>query len=246
VNGDDPHSRLSSISTLWSVLREAHHGNQEQAVAAQQLLMRRYGEAVRRYLLVAVRDSHVADELTQEFALALVSGSFRAADPERGRFRDYVKAVLFHLVSKYREAQKRALEALSPHSPAFAALAAPAEDLDREFDENWRAELLAHVWDALADAHPTFYTVLRFRAEHTGMPSADMAAGLSRQLGKPLTADGVRQALHRARELYGDLLVAEVAGQVEPVTVERITEELSELNLLSYCQAALDRYARQR
>jgi RNA polymerase sigma-70 factor (ECF subfamily) len=237
---------LSRISTLWSVLREAHEGNQAEAVAAQQLMMRRYGEAVRRYLLAAVRDLHAADELTQEFAVALISGSFRAADPQRGRFRDYVKTVLFHLVSKYRAAQKRNLAALPPDSPPFAALATPAEDLDRQFDEGWRAELLAHTWDALADTHPAFYTVLRFRADHAGMASADVANQLGRQLGKPLTADGFRQALHRARELYADLLLEEVARQVDPPTVERITDELTELNLLSYCQAALDRYADQR
>jgi RNA polymerase sigma-70 factor (ECF subfamily) len=242
---DDRHTRLSSISTLWSVLRDAHEGDVAAAATAQQLLLRRYGEAVRRYLLIAVGDHDLADELTQEFSLALVRGSYRGADPQRGRFRSYVKGVLFHLVSQHRRQQKGTPAALPPDSPALAALAAPAEDLDRHFDEGWRAEVLAHTWDALADARPTFYAVLRLKGEHPGMPSAQMAARLSGKLGKPLTADGIRQTLRRARQLYAELLIEEVARQLDPPTVERITEELSALNLLRYCQAALDRYARK-
>jgi RNA polymerase sigma-70 factor (ECF subfamily) len=247
VDSDHTPRRLSSITTLWSVLREAHEGKGEAATAAQELLMRRYGEAVRRYLLAVVRDPHAADELTQEFALALVRGSFRAADPQRGRFRDYVKTVLYHLVvSKYREAQKQPRAVLPPNSPALANLAAPAPDADQAFDQACREDLLARAWDALADAHPTFYAVLRFKAEHAQMPYAEVAAQLGRQLGKPLTADGVRQAMHRARELYADLLVEEVARSLESPTLERVTEELGDLNLLTYCQPALDRYSRQR
>ena len=246
MDSDLTPSRLSGITTLWSVLREAHEGKGETATAAQELLIRRYGEAVRRYLLAAVRDPHAADELTQEFALALVRGSFHAADPQHGRFRDYVKTVLFHLVSKYREAQKKRRAVLAPDSPALAKLAAPAHDADQAFDQACREDLLARAWDALADAHPTYYAVLRFKTEHDQMPYAEVAAQLGRQLGKPLTADGARQAMHRARELYADLLLEEVARSLESPTLERVTEELGELNLLIYCQPALDRYSRQR
>jgi RNA polymerase sigma-70 factor (ECF subfamily) len=241
VNADDLHSRLSSISTHWSVLRQAHQGNAEAAAAAQHLLMRRYGEAARRYLLSAVRDPHAADDLTQQFALCLVRGEFRRADPERGRFRDYVKSVLFHLVSKHRQAHKRDPAGLSPDSPAFAELAAPAEDLDRQFDQSWRADLLARAWDALADAQPTFYAVLRFRAANAKMPSHELARRLGRELGKPLTADGVRQTLRRARELFTQLLIDEVARSLEAPTAERVTEELRDLQLLDYCRPALGR-----
>jgi RNA polymerase sigma-70 factor (ECF subfamily) len=245
MSADDLHSRLSSISTHWSVLRQAHEGNAEAAAAGQELLMRRYGEAIRRYLLAAVRDEHAADELTQEFALSLVRGSFRGADPQRGRFRNYLKVALCHMVSKYHEARNKSLAPLPPDSPALADLAAPPPEAYSSFDQACREDLLARTWDALADAHPTFYTVLRFRAAHDEMSSEEMARHLSVLLDKRLTADGVRQALHRARELYGDLLVEEVARQLDPPTPEAVGEELRELNLLTYCQPALERYARK-
>ena len=45
--------------------------------------MLRYIGAIRRYLLALTRDPEVADELTQEFALRALLGSFKGADPSR-------------------------------------------------------------------------------------------------------------------------------------------------------------------
>jgi hypothetical protein len=64
---------------------------------------------------------------------------------------------------------------------------------------------------------------------------------LSRQLGKKLTVDGLRQTLRRARAMFADLLIVEVAQSLTEPTQEAIEEELGELNLLAYCQPALAR-----
>jgi RNA polymerase sigma-70 factor (ECF subfamily) len=241
---DDRPGRLSAISTLWSVLRQAHEGDSEAATDAQQLVMGRYGEAVRRYLLATLRDPHAADELTQEFALSLVRGAFRGADPTKGRFRDYVKTTLFHLVSTYRRKRKKDLAAVDPDGPALANVAAPEENPDAEFDRSWREDLLDRTWDALADAQPFSYAVLRFRASHQNMPSVELAQQLARRLNKPLSAAGVRQALHRARSLFAGLLVEEVARSLEQATPDAVEEEMRELGMLDYCRLALDRYRR--
>jgi RNA polymerase sigma-70 factor (ECF subfamily) len=243
MRNEELHRRLSSISTIWSVLDRAHTGPADEAVAAQQQLLLRYGRPVHRYLLAALRDPVAAEDLTQEFALNLVRGQFHRADPRRGRFRDYVKTVLFHLVSKHRKQQKKLPAPLPADSSPLAALAAPADDPDRQFYENWREELLARAWEALAEIHPLYYSVLRLRATHPKKASSELAQQLSRQLGKPFKADGVRQSLHRAREMYADLLVAEVARTLESPTVEQVQQELEDLNLLDYCPSALERYA---
>jgi RNA polymerase sigma-70 factor (ECF subfamily) len=239
---EDLNERLSKISTMWTVLRQAQAGTP--GTAAQQLLMQRYGGAVYRYLLGALRDPAAAEDLTQEFALALVRGDFRLADPARGRFRDYVKTVLFHLVSKYRKREQRQLRPLPPDSPELSALAAPPDDPDRAFRESWSQELLARAWAALQEVQPVFWAVLRLTTEHEKLSSQQMAQQLSRQLGKPLTADAVRQARHRARQLFADLLLEEVAHSVEPPTLENVEQELKELSLLEYCRSALERKAR--
>jgi RNA polymerase sigma-70 factor (ECF subfamily) len=229
-----PGHRLSNISTVWTLLQQAHAGPAADAAAAQQQLMERYGGAVRRYLLAALRDPHAADDLAQEFALSLVRGEFRRADPDRGRFRDYVKSVLFHLVSKHRKVQRKQPRPASPAEPA-----APPDDPDREFNESWRAHLLERAWQALSRSQPAYHEVLRFRSANPKMPSAQMALELTRQLGRPLTADGVRQTLRRARSVYVDLLMTEVVESLEEPTAERVGDELRDLNLLGYCEPLL-------
>jgi RNA polymerase sigma-70 factor (ECF subfamily) len=237
-------ARLSQISTSWSILRQAQGGSADAMAAAQQLLLQRYGRAVHRYLLALLRDHHAADDLTQEFGLRLVRGDFRHVDPQRGHFRNYVKTVLFHLVSGYRKKEQSSIRPLAADSPELANLVARAEEADPRFLESWREEMLARAWEALAEAQPTFYAVLRCRAADPKLSSAQMAEQLTRQLGKPLSAAGLRQTLHRARDRFADLLLEEVARSFEHPTAEQVEEELRDLGLLSYCQPALERYAR--
>ncbi len=233
--------RLSRISTMWTVLQQAHLGSVPAATAAQQLLMERYGHAINTYLRAALRDADAADELTQEFALCLIRGEFRHASPERGRFRNYVKTVLFHLMSKYRKRQQKQPRPLADDSPELTGLAASPEPTEQLFDENWRAELLARAWSVLKEVQPAFHTALHFRANHPEMRSDEMAKELSAETGKPITADGVRQTLRRAREKFADLLVTEVAHSLDTPSVDALAEELRDLNLLEHCKPALER-----
>jgi RNA polymerase sigma factor (sigma-70 family) len=238
---DDLNQRLSQISTMWTVLQQAHAGSRAEVRAAQQLLLERYGGAVHRYLVRAVGDVHAADDLLQEFALALIQGSFRGADPERKRFRFYVKTVLFHMVSRHGRGQRKKVQPLPGNSPELANLAAPSPDNDQDFDDNWRDQLLARAWEHLNQSQPLFHDVLRFRVQHPKMESADMANQLSGLLGRPFTPQGVRQTLHRARENFAELLIDEVAQTLEEPNVQRLQGELADLSLLDYCRPALKR-----
>jgi RNA polymerase sigma-70 factor (ECF subfamily) len=235
--------RLSSITTVWETLRDAHGDSAGAARAAQELLMRRYGGAVYRYVLSAVGDPAAAEDLVQEFALGLVRGDFRHADPQRGRFRNYVKTTLFRLVLGYRKRQGKLPR---PVAAARVDRPAPAPPGDARFDEAWRNNLLARTWDALSVANPTLCAVLHLRAQHPEMSAAALAEALGRQSGQPVTPVAARQLLHRARAKFADQLIDEVAHSLEAPSADRVAEELRDLNLLEHCRAALDRYARKR
>jgi hypothetical protein len=108
MDQESQHQRLGEISTLWGLIAEAAGDTPEAVNAAQQALLERYGGAVRRYLLGALRDPEAADELFQEFALRFVRGDFfHNASPQRGRFRQFVKTSLFNLVVDYQRGQRR-------------------------------------------------------------------------------------------------------------------------------------------
>jgi RNA polymerase sigma-70 factor (ECF subfamily) len=240
--------RLSLISTHWTLIRQSHEGGEKAALAARRCFFERYGGAVRRYLLGAVRDPEAADDLYQDFAYRFLRGDLRGADPERGRFRHFLKGVLSHLVADYFKRRRRQPRALPVDCPEPAGETAPAGEDDQKFLEDWRDELLARAWQGLAEAEGAtgqpFYTVLRFRANHPDLHSPEMAGWLSSQFGRPQTALGVRQLLHRARERFADLLLDEVRQSLATPTEEEVAQELLELGLLDYCKPALERSRR--
>ena len=102
---------LSRISTLWTLVAHAKDGPMGAVAAAQQALLQRYNRAVHRYFLGALGNREAADDLAQEFALRFLRGDCRGADPERGRFRDFLKGVLSHLVADFCRRRGRQMPA---------------------------------------------------------------------------------------------------------------------------------------
>lgn len=237
-------TKLSRIETLWTLVCRLQQGTVVSAATAQEQLLKRYGGAISRYLLGALRDSESADELYQEFALRFVRGDLKGADRQRGRFRDFVKGVLFHLIADHHRRRQRRPLPLSADVPEPSATDDSTAESDRQFLENWRGELLTRVWNALfehqAQTGQPFFAVLQFRAEHPDLRSEQMAQQLGPRLGKPVTAAAVRQTLHRAREKFAELLLDEVAQTLENPTVDQLEEELIDIGLHEYCRPALE------
>jgi RNA polymerase sigma-70 factor (ECF subfamily) len=238
-------TRLSGIKTHWTTLFLAHQSGDAKIAAQEQLLLRYYG-AVYRYLLGIVREPAAAEELTQDFAVRFLRGDFRRADPGRGRFRDFLKTALRHLAQDYWRKTDKALSPLPSDSSGGVPGADPDwEALDQPFLDKWREELLARAWEALEELQSKtgqpYYTALRSKTEQPEVRSAQLAEQLSATLGKPYTENGVRQLLYRARHHFADLLVAEVARSLESEEPAELEQELIELDLLCYCQSALER-----
>jgi RNA polymerase sigma-70 factor (ECF subfamily) len=238
MDRDTLDERLSRIATLWTKLRQAHGGSLDEAARAQAELLQRYGGAVYRYLLGAVRDPDVAEELTQEFALRFLRGDFRRADPGRGRFRDYLKVALRHLVTDHHRARAALPRQLSAEGPEPVAPNTD-DDTNRDFTATWRQELLEQTWKALARHKPAYHAVLRFRVENPEATSAEAAGRLSVLLGKQVTGDWVRKTQQRAQAKFAGLLIDEVARSLGTDAAEVLKGELRELDLLRYCRSAL-------
>ena len=62
----------------------------------------------------ALGDEDAALALLQEFVLRFLRGDFRRADAGCGRFRDYLKAALIHLVTDYHREQRARPRPLPP------------------------------------------------------------------------------------------------------------------------------------
>jgi RNA polymerase sigma-70 factor (ECF subfamily) len=235
---------LSLIDTLWSIVRRAHGDQTTDVQAAQRSLLDRYSGAARRYLSGALRDEDAAEEAFQEFALRFVRGDFRCADAERGRFRNFLKSVLFRLVADYHRGRKRRALTNAPEEIAPIEMAAQVPS-DEAFLEGWRAELLSRAWGALErkqqETGKPYFAVLRYRVDHPKLRSGELGRRLGEALGRSISAGNMRTLLHRARELFAELLLEEVLQSLERPELADLEEELAELRLLDYCRPALQR-----
>lgn len=238
MNGEPDH--LSQIETLWSLVRAAGDDRAAQS-SAREALIRRYDGAVRAFLRTITRDEELAAELYQEFGLRLVRGDFENAAPCRGRFRDYLKTSLRHLVTDHRRRVGR-----RPASEALSGVAEPAAASDdEEFDAAWRDELLARAWRHLeshekASGEPWF-TTLRIRVKQPKLTSSELAEEVGRQCGRIRSDTAIRKVLERSRKLFSELLLAEVAEGLESPSRDAVEQELIDVGLHDWCRAALDR-----
>jgi RNA polymerase sigma-70 factor (ECF subfamily) len=237
--------RFSQIDTVWSQVRRAHDQAATAAGQAQQELLDRYGGAVRRYALAALRNEDAANEICQEFALKFVRGDFAAADPTKGRFRSFVKTVVYRLIVDHQRRNKKLGREVNMQTNLPDLPETIYHSEDELFLNSWRDELLSKCWAALEEEeHRTgkqYFSVLRHRVDHPDLRSPELAEQLSKSLGKTITAGNLRVLLHRARDRFADLLLDEVLNSLDDASIGAVEEELIELDLLEYCRPALEK-----
>jgi len=235
------HDRLSQISTRWTVFFQAHGlaGDAEEAAkAARRELLGLYGGPVYRYLRAALRDVDATDELYQQFALKFVRGDLRRASPDHGRFRDFLKTTLRHLVVDYHRSRQRQPRPL----PAEDLVETDSSELYGEgpFERAWRDRLLARAFDRLASEEKSsgrpWWTVLRARTEFPDETAEQLATRLSALLGKTVDAGWVRKQLHFARQRFAALLIDAVRRTLDVPSPDAVVQELIDLELYEYCR----------
>lgn len=228
---DSRQSRIESIRTRWSAIKQSGAEDDYESAKAHIALFHRYERSVYKYLLGAVKDSNVADELFQEFSIKLVTGRYATADPSRGRFRDYLRRSLQNLVTDWYRKSKRDTELLDTDV---------AGTLPEDFDTSYRQGILESTMRELqkveVETGRPLATVLRLRIESPQMRSAELAEQLTRvtESSREITAPSYRKLLERARSKFSELLIFEVSKTLSDPSPEAIEAELGELKLLAY------------
>lgn len=217
---------LDQISTRWTLIHDP------------KVFIQRYAPAIRNYLGALIKNPHDAEEVAQDFFLKALRHGFSGANPDRGRFRDYLKiavrnAAMTHL-RRRPTPQAGAFEIARLSVPDEAARAA-----DAEWVSDWRRCTLERAWQALDKYQRRFpgnlyHTVLRLAADHAGEDSKALAARVAQADGRDFSAEAYRKQLSRARHMFAELLVLEIRQTLEKPTPERIEEELIEVGLMEY------------
>ena len=165
-----------------------------------------------------------AEDLTQEFFLALVEKEFLAATaPEKGRFRTFLLLCLKRFLANQRDrahAVKRGggqkLISIDRHEAESRYQAEPADAAtpERIYERRWALALLDQVLVRLGDefrASGKDALFSRLKVYLVADAPAGSYASIAADLG--LTEGAVKVAVHRLRRRYGELLRAEVRAR---------------------------------
>ena len=166
-----------------------------------------------------------AQDLTQSFfARLLERRDLETVRQERGRLRSYLLASVKNFLSKARDREMtvkrgegRPLISLEDLLARERADREPAHKLsaDRIYERRWALTLLEQVLVRLraeyeaAGKLPLFDRLQKLLAKESGQPSQ---AGIATELG--MTENAVKQAFHRLRHRYRQLLHEEIANTV--------------------------------
>jgi RNA polymerase sigma-70 factor (ECF subfamily) len=216
-------------TTQWSVVLCAGRRGSPEAGEALAELCRRYWLPLYAYARRRVADVQEAEDLTQEFfARLLEKNALARASPERGRFRSFLLTGMKNFLANEwdrAKAQKRGggRLALDLHTGESRLCLEPAHDLtpERAYERQWALTLLEVVMGRLQAEFTAAGKARHFellKAAITGDRQAPYAA-VAAQLG--MSEDAARQAGHRLRKRYRELLRQEVAQTLaDPREVE--------------------------
>ena len=176
----------------------------------------RYAPAIRSYLLMLLKDPHDADEVSQDFAMHMLTHRFDNASADRGRFRDYIKvaarnAAISHLRKKQRGAKLLGEMEQFADSPSTSPSGVSAESTDPATNDpwlpHWRQCLLDKVWRGLETRETRSlgnlcYTVLRLAVKFPRETSDHLARLATESSRRQVTAEAFRKQLSRARPIF--------------------------------------------
>lgn len=205
----------SFATTRWGIVRAAA-GDGESARSALESLCKDYWHPVNAHILHRVRDTHLAEDLTQEFFSKFLSqGWFLRPREERGKFRTFLLTILRRFLNdEYQRsnAWKRGGRNVTLSIEDIPEIAAgPQDDSSNHFDRAWAQTLLHRAFLQLrkeSDPH-RFDRLFPFLqrepdrgeyqtlTDHFGMTPNTIAAAvrrLRRRL-RELLRDEVRQTL---------------------------------------------------
>lgn len=233
-------SSISSVrftTTHWSVILEAACPEAPGSVDAFARLYRDYWYPLYAYVRRRGRSHQEAEDLTQAFFVTLLERErLRGLERGGGRFRSFLlKALQNFLANEWDRAAalKRGggqfIVPLEDVDAESRYLAAPAgAEAEADYDRNWALAVLALTMRNLeaelrAAGKEQLIEPLRphLQGDRNGRPYAQIAAELGMSEG------AVKVAVHRLRQRYRELLLAEVARTVDGEA--EVAEELRHL-----------------
>lgn len=208
-------------TTNWSVILRATVGESSVAREALATLCQTYWAPVYAFIRTKGHGPADAEDLTQAyFTRFLDKGYLHDFQPERGRFRTFLRASISHFLSNEWDRERavkrgggRSLLSLDEMEEVEGHLRAPADTVTPEvlFEREWAASVLRRCLERLREEHADSDRFEALKPFLVGEGPAGYA-GVARELG--LREPSVRVAVHRLRKRFCAVLREEVERTV--------------------------------
>lgn len=211
-------------TTHWSVVLEAQ-GQSPAAEEALEKLCRTYWRPVYSFIRRQGASLEEAEDLTQGFfALLLERRDLETVRREKGRLRSYLLVSLKHFLTneRYRartvkRGEGRRLVPLDALGDRVGTNVAPVDTLSAEqiYERRWALTVLEEVLVRLSDEYRAAGNAAlfeRLKKLLTDEPDRPSQAAIADEFG--MTENAVKQAFHRLRRRYRELLHEEIAHTV--------------------------------
>ncbi len=211
-------SLLEYISTHWTMIEDPTK------------FVLRYAPAIREYIENLLKGKQETDDVTQDFLTFVMSRGFSEKQVTRGRFRDFLRVAIRNAVIDHFRAKRLPV---ADHQMLAETIA--SED-ETDWINYWRGCVLDAAWLKLRQYQRQtpgnlYYTVLKTASENADKDSPTLAELVGTLVGRPIKADAYRQQLHRSRQKFAEILVAEVKDTLRDKTAEELNDELRILGL---------------
>ncbi len=217
--------------THWSQVFSAGRADTPCSRQALEALCQRYWGPLYFYARRRGRTREEAEDLTQEFFQQLIEKHWlETADPERGRFRNFLLRAMENFINKEwakSRRQKRgggcrmiALDADTMEARLALDEAAATGTPEHAFEVKWAETVLALARERIVQEYGTHAMgvelLMKYLAGERGAPA--FAAGAE---SAGVTEAALKSAVHRLRGRFGQLVREEVARTVaDPAEVE--------------------------
>jgi RNA polymerase sigma-70 factor (ECF subfamily) len=227
-------------TTHWSLVARAGGIPSPQARQALELLCESYWFPIYAFIRRRGADPEAARDLTQSYFTRLLEKNLViAADPQKGRFRAFLKTDCTYFLADQRDrerARKRGggrptIPIAAPEAEGrYLREAADEMTAERLFDRAWAVTLLDRVLDQLAREYADSGRAAlfeRLQAVLTGGSRSVPYAQLAEELGR--TEGAIQAAVHRLRRRYRTVLREQIGATLKDPTPAEIEDEIRAL-----------------
>jgi RNA polymerase sigma-70 factor (ECF subfamily) len=238
ASGFSPEGSGAFATTHWSVVQSAGSTDSDRARSALEQLCTTYWYPVYAFIRRRGLNPHEAEDLTQTFFGHLLErDSFKQADRQKGRFRNFLLRSLTNFLNDewdkkrtFKRGGKQVIVSLEEAAAEDRYRCEPIDSSTPEklFERRWALTLLQQVLDQLMKEYVAAGKAELF-ARLQPFITGEMMPGVYKELGAALgmKEETIRVALSRLRRRFGELLRAEIAHTV--VSPEEVDLEIRDL-----------------